>query len=513
METALIGRDGQRTDMLVLEQCSANICNNNDPYFMARGGAKNPVPSAKMKYFKSQADRRLNGIANGNAGLASYMHVIEHQLLSYGGAHGKVLPLKAAHADSYGGFRRNMESAYRDVIAICTAAGDGTSMSADTGVQEMLVVGTKQPDPPLNGHPDEDGDKAVTCVNLTRTFVTKLEAKMFADVIRREIAAGKVSGEIIVGDVVGTYYRMTGLGEGTPWSALGSSGAFTELTLDASSGIARNVSTGERRPFVLPMTTLGALIEKGPTHDLIGVTADSEGKDRGGAFLFHSAETLIGGQLRINPSLWNADASNQVRMTCQPTHYGEPRTTSEAAEAMQRAAGNFHLNRGLGTAAQTIAVAYTESDCMGGRNWNTFKAESAVAKSVALFLNSTIGIIVRVGYGQQSQLGRAPINVKAIGGHPVPDFAADTEAGANARQVATENFERLRELELNRIALSAIDPNRHEIDRVVAQMLGIPNDEVSGTMLAHWRELMCLQPAINGNNKTVLAALKAHGIG
>ena len=513
METALIGRDGQRTDMLVLEQCSANICNNNDPYFVARRGAKSPVPRDRMAYFKTQADRRLQGVANGNAGLASFMHVIEHKLLSYGGVHGKVLPLKAAHAHSYSGFRRNMESAYRDVIAICTAAGDGTSMSADTNVQEMLVVGTKQPDPPLNGHPETDGDFSVTCVNLTRTFATKLEAKMFADVIRREVATGKESGEIVVGNVVGTYYRMIGLGEGNPWSALGSSGDYTALTEAITSGIAWNVSTGERRPFALPMETLGALVETGPTHHYIGISAESEGTHPTGAFLFHPANTLIGGRLRINPSLWNADAAKQVRMTCQPTHYGEPRTSSEAATAMQESAGNFHLNRGLRTSAQTIAVAYTENNCMGGRTWNTFKAEDDVAKSVALFLNSTLGMITRIGYGQLSDQGRAPINVKAIDGHPIPDFAADTEAGANARQVATENFERLRELELNRIALSAIDPNRHEIDRVVAQMLGFPTEVETDRMLAHWRELMCLQPAINGNNKTVLTALKAHGIG
>ena len=513
METALIGRDGDRSDMLVLEKCSANICNNNDPYFVARRGAKSPVPRDRMAYFKTQADRRLQGVANGNAGLASFMHVIEHKLLSYGGVHGKVLPLKAAHAHSYSGFRRNMESAYRDVIAICTAAGDGTSMSADTNVQEMLVVGTKQPEPPLNGHPETDGDYSVTCVNLTRTFATKVEAKMFADVIWREVAAGNASGEIVVGGVVGTYYRMTGLGEGKPWSALGSSGDYTRLTEVIKSGIAWNVSTGERRPFVLPMTTLGTLIEKGPTHHYIGISAESEGTHPTGAFLLHPAKTLYGGQLRRNPSLWNADAAAQVRITCQPTHYGEPRSSSESADAMRRAAGNFHLSRGLRTSSQRVVAAYTENNCMGGSAWATFYADGDTAMAVTLFLNSTVGMVIRSGYGQSPYAGRSIMQIKAIDGHPIPDFAADTDAGAKARRVAADNFDRLRELELNRIALSAIDPNRHEIDRVVAEMLGMPEGEETESMLADWRELMCLQPAVNANNKEVLATLKAHGIG
>lgn len=512
METALIGRDGDRSDMLVLEKGSSNICNNNDPYFVARKGAKSPVPRERMAYYKSQADRRLNGVANGNAGLASFMHVIEHKLLSYGGVHGKVLPLKAAHAHSYGGFRRNMETAYRDVIAICTAAGDGTSMSADTNVQEMLVVGTKQPCPPQNGQPDTDGDYAVTCVNLTRTFTTKLEAKMFADVIRREVAAGSASGEIVVGDLVGTYYRMTDLGEGKPWSALGSSGAFTGLTEAITNGVAWNVRTGERRPFGLSMTTLGAIVDKGPTHHYIGMSADSEGTHPTGAFLLHPASKLAGWQLRINPSLWNADADTQLTITCQPTHYGEPRSTASSAEAMYEAAGNFHLSRGLRTSSQKIAVAYTEDNCMGGQAWTTFYSNREVAVALTLFLNSTFGIAIRSGYGQSTQVGRSRMQIKAIDGHPIPDFAADTEAAAEARRIAVENFDRLRKLELNRIALAAVDPNRHEIDRVVAQMLGLPPGDWTEEMLVIWRKLMCMQPAINGNNKDVLATLKAHGL-
>ena len=48
----------------------------------------------------------------------------------------------------------------------------------------MLVVGAK-------AGPDEEGDRAVTCINLTRNFTAKIEAKMFADAIRREMAKGQ----------------------------------------------------------------------------------------------------------------------------------------------------------------------------------------------------------------------------------------------------------------------------------------------------------------------------------
>ncbi len=149
---------------------------------------------------------------------------------------------------------------------------------------------------------------------------------------------------------------------------------------------------------------------------------------------------------------------------------------------------------------------------MGGRSWNTLKAEEGVIKAVTLFLNSTYGILIRAGYGQSSDLGRSPIQVNAIDAHPLPDFAGQTPAAAEARRLAVENFDRLRQLELERIALAALDPNRAEIDRIVTLMLGLPWDVGAENMLAEWRRMMCRQPAINANNKGVLAALAAQGI-
>lgn len=501
LESALIGRDGARSDMLVLERHSADICNNNDPYFRAGGdGVRNPVSQTLMREYKRCADRRVAGVANGMAGFVTFMQVIEHELLDYGGVQGKVLPLAAARADSYTGFRSHIERDYQEVFAISGIPG-----SADTSIEEMLLIGTK-------AGRGQDGDCAITCVNLTRDVDTKLEAKMFADAIRRELAKGEPASEISVGGVVGTYYRMTDLGKGKPWSALGSSGKYTTLTQEVMVGNAWNPDTGGVVKFALPMTTLGKLIVKGPTHHYIGISSDSEGTHPTGAFLFHPDGKKGNSYIQSNPSLWNVQAGKQVSITCQPTHYGEPRSTPAEAEDMLKSAGNFHLSRGLRVSAQKIAVAYTETACMGGRSWNTIKAEDGVTKAVTLFLNSTYGILIRAGYGQSSDLGRSPIQVNAIDDHPIPDFAGKTPAAVEARQLALDNFDRLRGFGLERIALAAIDPNRAELDRVVTLMLGLPYDVGMENMLDAWRKLMCLQPIINANNQGTLATLAKHGI-
>ena len=503
----LVGRNGAQSEMLVIDPRTVGIICNNDPYFRPRGGARSPIDSKAMAAYRRHANRRVKDVANGQAGLATFMHVIEHEMLGKGCPHGKVLPLTAARSDAYKGFRRNIENEYCDVIAISTASGDGASMSADTGIQEMLLVGTKHKPPNGSKNGGQYGDRAVTCVNLHTTFESKLQAKMFADAIRRAVAAGAPSGDINVGGIVGTYYRMTGLGEGKPWSALGTGGEYTALTERINGGHAWNPATNAVRGFALPMTTLGAISKRGPGDDLIGKIADS--RSPRGAFVIHTAEST---ENRSNPSMWGVDADIQVTMTCVPTHYGVPYGSERKVSSVRGSAGQFHLCRSLNMVSSKIAVCYTESDCIGGRAWTTISADGGVAEAIALFLNSTYGMIVRVGYGEATNLGRSIMGVSAVNGHPIPDFASESDAGKQARLLAIENFERLRKLPLERISLSAIDDNRAEIDRVVTLMLGLDWNPETENMLASWRRLMCLQPGVNANNKETLARLAKEGI-
>ena len=506
MGQALIGRNGASAEALILDPGTVGICCNNDPYFRARGGAVNPIPVAELQKFRRRADRYQKGVANAQAGLATFMHVIEHELLAWESPHGKVLPLTAAHAKTWEGFRKNIENHYRDVVVISTASGSGVSMSADTGMQEMLLIATKQQAVPKN-RPPEAGDKAVTCVNLTATFATKVEAKMFADAIRHALAEGKDFGEVVVGDVVGTYHNMSALGDGQPWSALGTSGDYTTLVAQAASGHAWNPKTGRLTSYALPMTTLSGVSSHGPTHHLLGCLPAS--RDPRGAFTMYPAKDATN---RENPSLWSHESTVQDMMTCLPTHYGVSRGDSAEAERMLATAGHFHIARNLRMSSQTVALAFTEQASVGGRSWTTLYANVGIAEALALYFNSTYGLIVRSGYGQSTHTGRATIQIRAIDGHPVPDFAADTEAGETARRIAHENFDSLRQLKLKRIALSAIDENRAEIDRVVTHMLGIPWDQNTKAMIDSWRKLMCLQPAVNGNNKQTLKILAETGI-
>ena len=97
-------------------------------------------------------------------------------------------------------------------------------------------------------------------------------------------------------------------------------------------------------------------------------------------------------------------------------------------------------------------------------------------------------------------------------GHPVPDFAARNKTGATARRITLENFDRLRSLPLDRIALSVLDSNRAEIDRVTTLMLGLPWENRTEGMVSEWRRMMCLRPVVNGGTKEVLESLTLAGL-
>ena len=129
-----------------------------------------------------------------------------------------------------------------------------------------------------------------------------------------------------------------------------------------------------------------------------------------------------------------------------------------------------------------------------------------------MFLNSTFGLIIRITYGQSAHVGRARIGVQAAAKHPIPDFSQDSEAARNARQIALANFDTIRTLPLQRISLAAVDQHRIAIDRTVAQMLGLPANNTTESLLDSHRRLMCSQTAVHANVRATVSQLAAAGI-
>ena len=126
----------------------------NPPYTRPRGGRKlfdfvgvsEPERARSQKrltQLRNGLKRSGNTVPNGQAGLGSDFSALADRKLGGGGVFASVLPLTAAHAESWSGFREHLAKSFTNITAITFATDAKSSMSADTGMNEMLLVGDK----------------------------------------------------------------------------------------------------------------------------------------------------------------------------------------------------------------------------------------------------------------------------------------------------------------------------------------------------------------------------------
>ena len=468
----------------------------NPPYSRPRKGRQQATKG--LEPLRAAAKRAKYLMSHGQAGLASDFSNLSNIRLAPRGVYAHVLPLSAAHAGSWKSWRSQMEKDFQDIVAIAnTSSTSLQSMSADTGMSEMLVVATKRPSRPTNWRKTR-----ILCVNLNSAPTTMAEGYAMA----QEIAAIQVNRD--QGLLThGSYSRIDQNEAGFPWTAVGNSN--NELTTVSISLIANeafdplNLTTHK---LAMTMATLGDLCSTGPTHHTIG---HATGSDPGGAFEW----TLIDDfeNAPAQQSMWAVDATRQTTIDSKPTHGGTV-THESTAKQMVGKRSRWFLNRNIRWTSQATAVAKTSKLAHGGRGWNALQElTDSVGKCIALYYNSTFGAIVRNAYGQSTQAGRAPIQVKAIEGLPCPDFSADTQGAKKAREITDKNFDKLAKKALQPFAYCFRDKNRVLIDLVVAEMLGLDTtDESIREMLEHYRLLFASEPNVNGHNKKIVETLAEH---
>ena len=469
----------------------------NPPYNRPRKGRRQATTGLeKLRPLAAQCGWKMS---HGQAGLASDFGNMCNMRMAPQGVLAHVLPLTAAHAGSWKQWRAELEKDFQDIIAITNvSAVELQSMSADTGMSEMLVVATKR-----NRRPDQWQPTEILCVNLNAAPDTMAQGYAMAQEIAA-IPADSQQGLLTNGN----YTRMPQSEAGFPWSAIGNSNkelsAVSAALLDGKAYDPIMLTTHE---LAVPMAKLGEMADTGPTHDLIGYPKGGDGR---GAFEWTTLDDLP-----VKPaqqSMWAADAKKQTSIATEATHGGVP-VNQELARQMVIKRSRWHLNRNLALSSQGIAIAMTRNLTHGGRTWNALQDISdANAKCIALFYNSTPGVIVWRAYGQKGQRGpRAAIQVGAIPGLPCPAFHADTPQAQRAREIATEHFDELANLNLEPFAYCFRDANRHRIDSVVAEMLGLNTaDAAINEMLAYYRRLFASEPNVNGRRKKIIDALEQY---
>ena len=526
--------NGGQPATITVADGSQDLVIQNPPYSRARGDRRLFAVAGIDEGARERSIKRLGAIRgrlrrrgdemiDGQAGLASDFSALADLKLKPHGVFATVLPLTAAHAESWAGFRKTIERKYDDIMAIAFTGHEEEMMSAETNIREMLLIAGKRP----NGEPAN-----VLCVNLSAPPRTLAEAFWYRRLIAKSIDPRRNADVIALGGVIGSWVRAASPEPGFPWFAVGMRNH--DLATVAARLLAGELYSPQDRTgwsLGVPPTTLGQTVGIGPTHHLIGRVRDDDdsspfttlgrvvqigpthdvighlrGKDDRGAFTFDPVDDDI----PTYPALWAASAKTQRRLTVAPTHAGRPVNGDgdDQARAMLAQRGDLFISRTLRMTSQALAAARTEQPMIGGRAWTALISDNeAVKAALAIWLNSTPGLVLRTCYAQTTQPGRATMQIKALAGFPVPDFGAATAAGERARSVARERLAELSALELRPIACASEDGNRKRIDEVALEMVGLSDEPDAARALDFLRAIWCREPAVHGGNRAIMREL------
>ena len=224
------------------------------------------------------------------------------------------------------------------------------------------------------------------------------------------------SGVIWQGRHIGDWTRTTPPEPGFPWFTLGMQSNDLAMVIgELLQGRLHSPTEIQTWQFGVAITTLGQLTGVGPTHHLVGsvigpthdLIGHLQGGDGRGAFTFYPVGPT---EIPTYPSLWAADAPKQTRITVQPTHSGRPVSTDPRNDPnlsnMLAQRSDLFISRNLCMTSQALAIARTDRQVMGGSSWTALRTgNDAVKAALAIWCNSTLGLMMRVSLSQTTQLG------------------------------------------------------------------------------------------------------------
>ena len=423
---------------------------------------------------------------HGNAGLASYFVDLAHVKTKPGGVMALVLPASFVQGGSWAAARALIGHHYKELVVVSIAASGNTdrAFSADTGMAEVLVVGTKKHNP---NSPCGD----TLFVNLLRRPRSLAEAAVLAATVRG-LPESRQSGRFHLGsrDEAGTFVRAP-LAKGGGCAGLREP-ALADAMLSLHDG-RLVLPRSNDRPRV-PVTHLDELGTKGKLdRDISGKYRD--GSPRGPFDIF------VARDMPLYPVLWSHDAKRERSLVVAPRQEGVIREglREQAVDLWQATATRLHFSRDFQINSQSLAACLTPAKCIGGRAWPSFVVEPEEwEKPLALWANSTLGLMCFWWAGTRQQQGRAMLTISRLPTLLVLDPRRLSEAQMRAAHGVFDDF---REREMLPANEAYRDEVRHDLDRaLLLDVLDLP--EALLGPLATLRESWCAEPTVHGGKAT-----------
>ncbi len=428
---------------------------------------------------------------HGNVGLAAPFTDLADAKLRPGGVLGLILPQSFLSGDRWKKARGLIEALYDDIVVLTIAATGSTTraFSADTGMAECMLVGTKA----LQGR---RGNRRVTYVSLKRRPGSPAEGVEIARAIAA-IPEGQQAAELCLGSeaVCGTYRRDDTV---TGRCAAVSDMRLIETAEQIASGVLELPMLSAQS---LAMSTVGEVGEIGPNIVLVGNAAGDS--DALGPLVIHGRNERRREWKGFSyPTLWKHDALQEVHLEVLPDSEGfakEGRKDDADAFWQQRACC-LHFNRHFQLNSQALAACRTPQPTLGG-GWPTVKLTNEEWEPAAvLWHNTTLGLITWWLIGSRQQLGRCIVPVSQLPELPTLDYRQLTQAQhAKAAAIYARFTEGDARLTLRPANEAYRDEARALLDRaVMEELLGLNWSDLA--MPLHvLRHQWCSEPTVYGS--------------
>lgn len=469
----------------------------NPPFTRPTNHEQTEVPVPSFAGFNTSNDeqramsKRLKQIRNcihqpaghGNAGLASNFIDLAHTKLKPGGILALVLPATFVQGESWTNARNLLAEHYKDmtIVSIAGVAENSRAFSADTSIAEILIVATKKI--------DLGSENAFQFVNLTHRPEHHVEAIELAKFISEADRRKECEKPIMIGnkDSNGHYINTKQFHGGCAGVEEADLSKFMMSLLGGTL-----VTPQTNKNINLPVTRLCTLGKPGRLH------RDISGHDQRGPF---DRAPLELGKFPTYPALWNHDRNREHSFIVDPDCKLLPRygRHEQAADVWAQTASRFHPTLDFRLNSQSLAACLTPEKTLGGRAWPNFiMDEIEHEKSMVLWFNSTLGLMVYWWVGSRQQSGRTIMTITTI-----ESLLSINTQQFDKRKIkkAEDLFEQFHEVEFLPANESYRDANRIALDEaLLVGLLDVPEDVVDEFNLI--RRQWCSEPSVHGGKNT-----------
>ena len=463
----------------------------SDTYTTVFGSFRDPAVERQMS---KALVRALQGTpANQRVGLASAFVVLADRLVRENGRIALVLPVSAVAGAAWAGVRELWAERYEVEYVLSVHHPEHRALSEDTGIAEVLVVARRL-------RPDESPTGRVTCVNLRQAPAQVTDALAVLNAVRAVPAVQRVDGPptggspLMIGGEEWGELVDSPIGGAPLAGARWRSAEIGQRALALADGVVWSAD-GTRALATIPIAPVERIAAVSPHHGQIR-------KDSIGVFdAFHDYDGLA-----QFPALWRHRQAMHRSAQTEPNARLVPKPGRDHAR-IWAAAGHLHLTPDVQYDSQRVTATRTYERTLGVRAWHTLRLNDAaderreaMESALALWCNSTFGLLCHASRANPSQLGRGIGSRTLIRRLPTLNVL---ELEPWQLDAAASAWRALAQVEFQSFHRCAVDTSRIELDRVLVQdILGLGSE--GEETAARLRRILAAEPSIHGSKTPAL---------